>query len=185
MRGCVTGLFVVLLAIALLIGAGYVLLGQAPGGVASTPAPVSSAAARHFDQQVATAAYATGPVTLEITDQEATSKLAEVLAQRTGGPNLDNPQVAFRAGKVYLSGTTRDTPVPVNVLVTGRIEARDGQLVTVVENVDTGRLPLPGSVKEQIAREVTDANALNQYLTFYVTDVQTLDGRLVVRGRPK
>ena len=186
MRGCVVGLFMLALVAALLAGVAYLLLLQAPPREASaTPVPVSSAAAQRFDQKLATMSNASAPVTIEIDNQEATSKLVEALAANPDAPRLDNPQVTFRDGKVYLSGTTRDTPLPVNILVVGRVEARDGRLVTEVETIDTGRFPLPGALRDQIARAATDVERLNRQLPIYVTEVRVLDGRLAVTGRPK
>ena len=186
MRGCVVALVLLLLVGAFLAGLAYIQLAQAPVQAAGvTPVPVSSAAAQRFDQKIATASGASGPVTIEIDEQEATSKLVEALATKPNAPRLDNPQVTFRDGRVHLRGTTRDTPIPINVLVVGRVEARDGRLVSEVERIDTGRFPLPGLLKDQIAEAATNVEQLNRGLPLYVTDVRVLDGRLAVTGRPK
>lgn len=187
MRGCLTGLVLLILVAALLAGVGYYLLTQsAPRAASTTPIPVSSAAVRSFDDKVATVQQASGPVTVEITDQEATSKLAETLAAHPSAAPIENPQVAFRDGKIYISGASRDTPIPVSVLVIGRAEARDGLLVVTIEQVDSGRVPLPSSAKEQIVNiATTGVNSLNSQLPIYVTEVRVLDGRLVLTGRPK
>src|SRR4051794_14653287 len=150
-----------------------------------TPVPVSSAAASSFDGKVATVQSATAPVTVEFDEQEATSKLVEALAADPSAPRIENPQVAFRDGKVYLSGVSRDTFVPVNIVIIGRIEARDGNLVTTVERVDTGRLPLPDSMRDQIIGFVSDSALLNDGLPIVVNEVKVLDGRLVLTGQPK
>src|SRR5438105_1817136 len=94
-----------------------------------TPVPVSGAAASSFDGKVATVQSAPAPVTVQFDDQEATSKLVETLAAEPSAPRIENPQVAFRDGKIYLSGVSRDTIVPVNIVIVGSIEARDGKLV--------------------------------------------------------
>ena len=186
MRGCLVGLLLVVLVAALLVGVAYLQLAQAPARAASvTPVPASSAAAERFDQKLATVENASGPVTVEIDEQEATSKLAESLASNPNAPRLDNPQVTFRDGKIQLRGTTRDTPIPVNILVVGRIEARDGRLVTEVERIDTGRFPLPGALTDQIAGAATNLDELNRNLPVYVSEVRVLDGRIAVTGRPK
>ncbi len=186
MRGClITLALLVLIAAALLGGAAY-LLTQPPALAAGlTPLPVSSAAAGRFDQKVAAIANAAAPTTVEITDQEATSKFAAALAADPAAPQVADPRVAFRDGRVYLSGTTRDTPIPVNVVVVARAEARDGRLVATVERIDTGRLPLPGPLRDQITAAVASLDRLNDDLPIYVTDLRVLDGRLALTGRPE
>ena len=186
MRGCLLGVLALILIAIVVVGSGIILLLRAPALAASiTPVPVSSAAAGSFDRKVATAAGATAPFTVEITEQEATSKFAQALASDPSAPRLDGVQVNFRDGKVYLSGTAREAPFPVDVVVVGRVEARDGRLVSTVEQVDTGPFPLPSGVKEQIAGAATGLDALNNDLSIYVTDLRVLDGRLVLTGRPK
>lgn len=188
MRGCLTVLTVAVLLAVALGGAAYLLLARPPGLASRlqlSPVPVSSAAAGRFDQKVATVQGATAPVTVEITDEEATSKLVEALAAEPSAPRIDHPQVAFRGERVYLSGVTRDTPVPINVVVFGRVEARDGGLAVVVEGVDTGRFPLPGPLKDQITDLASDLDVLNGQLPIYVESVRVRDGHLALTGRPK
>jgi hypothetical protein len=187
MRGCLTVLILLVLVGAGLVAA-YVLLSRQPNVTARlqlTPAPVSGTAAMRFDQKVATLQSAPAPMTVEITEQEATSKLAEALAADPSAPHIDNPQVAFRDGQIYLSGVTRDTPVPIIVVVYGHVQARDGQLYATVDGIDTGQLPLPGPLKEQLVSRATDLSALNSELPIYVEDVQVREGRLALTGRPK
>lgn len=186
MRGCVTGLLVVIVLVAILFAATYVLLGRSPQQLgAMTPVIVSADSARNLDDKLATAASTTGPVTVEVTDAEATSKVAETLAKQASTPRLTDPQVNFRAGKVYLSGTSADTPVPVQVLITGRLTIRDGVVVMVVDSVDTGAVPLPASMKDQIVNAVAEANALSGLVDFYATSVDVLDGKAAIHGRGK
>ena len=110
---------------------------------------------------------------------------ATALAAEPGAPRIDGAQVAFRDGKVYLSGTSRDAPIPVRVVVAGRIEAREGRLVSTVEQVDTGPVPLPAPLRARITDAASNLDALNEGVPIYITDVRVLDGRLVLTGRPK
>jgi len=150
-----------------------------------TPAPAGTAAAQHPERTLATAQSADVPVTIRVSDQEATAALAEALASIPDGPRVDSPRVAFRDGRVYLTGTLRDTPVALPLVVVGRVEERDGRLVPVVERADSGRFPLPGAVGDRIAEAVASADELNQYLGITVTSVEVADGYLTVTGRPK
>ena len=186
MRGCMT-VGVVLVAIVVFLGVvgAFLLTRPSTLGAGITPVAVSSAAVGSFDRKYATAQAAAAPVTVEITDEEATSKLVLELAREPGAPRIEGAQVNFRGGKVYLSGTSREGPIPVRIVIVGRVEARDGQVVPVVEQIDTGRVPLPASVRDQIAEATTNLDALNADLPLYVTEVRVLDGRMQITGRPK
>ncbi len=100
-------------------------------------------------------------------------------------PKIENPQMAFRDGKVILSGVSRDAPSRITVIVTGRVEARDGKIFTTVEHIDTGRFPLPSAMQAQSTDLATDTNRLNEELPIVVNEVRVLDGRLVLTGQPK
>ena len=186
MRGCLVGLLVLVL-VSVLLGAGaYWFLTQPPATAAQiTPVAVSSAAAVSFDQKFATVQAARAPVTVEITEQEATSKLVATINADPTLPRIENPQVSFRNAKTIVSGTSRDAPIPVTIVVTGRIEAREGKLVATVEQIDTGRFPLPGAIQQQITDLAQNTDRLNEGLPITVTQVQTLDGKLVLTGQPK
>ena len=186
MRGCLPVLAVVVAVALFLVVVGAVLLSQPPAlGAGITPVAVSSAASERFDHKLATVQSAAAPVTVEFTDEEATSRLVAALASEPGAPRVDGAQVAFRGGKVYLSGTAREGPIPVRVVVVGRVEARGGRVVPTVEQIDSGPIPLPASVRNQITDAATNLEALNEGLPIYITDVRVLDGRLVLTGRPK
>lgn len=164
----------------------FALLTRSPAqALEFTPVAVNSTAAARLDAKIATVHGADAPVSIEIDDEEATSKLAETLASDPALPTIENPQVHFRDGQIFVSGIYRDGPVPVSILMVGRIEARDGRLFTTIDRIDTGRFPLPDSMKGQLTDYATDINHLNNRLPITVTEVHTLDGRLVVAGQPK
>lgn len=186
MRGCLQGLLIIILVIVLLGAVAFWFVSQPPATAQQiTPVVVSSAAAASFDQKVATVQAAKAPVTIEITEQEATSKLVATIAADPTLPQIENPQVSFRDGKVLVSGTSHDAPIPVTIVVTGRIAARDGKLVTTVEQIDSGRIPLPAAIQQQITALATNTDRLNEGLPIAVTEVRVLDGKLVLTGQPK
>lgn len=186
MRGCGSRLIILIVLAAAALGGAAYLLNRAPAtATVITPVPVSDDAAASFDRKVATVQRAGAPATIEITDEEATSKLVEALATEPGAPKISDPQVNFRDGRLYLSGTARETPLPVKVVIVGRLEARDGRLVATVEQIDTGRIPLPATMRDQITDAATSLDELNQQLPIYVTAVHVLDGRLTLTGHPK
>jgi hypothetical protein len=185
-RGCWLGLFLVSAIVVFLGAVAFALLATpAEKPPQFTPVPVSTEAAGRFDTKFATVRSATEPTTIEITDEEATSKVAELLANESDAPKVDKPQVAFRDGKVYLSGTTSDTPIAINFLITARIEVADGKPKVIVEDVAAGRLPVPGALRSQVDDLVAEQERLMDDLTINVTDVQVLDGKVVLTGQPK
>ncbi len=188
MRGCLRSLLLLVILLVVLAGAAYFLLTR-PSELSQSLAtvPASTAAARSFDNKIATlqAAPTSTSTQLEISEQEATSKLVETLAAEPSAPKIENPQIAFRGGKVIVSGVSHDAPLPIAVVVIGTVAARDGKLVTTVERIDTGRFPLPGPLQQQITDLATNTDQLNEALPIVVDDVQTLEGRLLVTGKPK
>lgn len=186
MRGCLRGLLFLLIVLVVLAGAAYYFLTR-PSELSQSLAtvPASMAAARSFDNKIATLQAASAPTQIEISEQEATAKLVETLGTEPSAPKIENPQVMFRGGKVIVSGVSHEAPIPVTVVVVGTIVARDGKLVTTVERIDTGRFPLPGPLQEQITGLVTNTDRLNEALPIVVEDVQTLEGHLLVTGKPK
>jgi hypothetical protein len=202
-RSCMTGVALLGLAAILLLGVGSATFARPTFArplalrTGVTPAPAGGAAAQHLERApaggaaqglertLATAQSADVPLMIRVSDQEATAALADALASIPDAPRVDNPQVAFRGGRVHLTGTLRDTPVALPLAVVGRVEVRDGQLVPVVERIDSGRFPLPGAVSDRIAEAVASADELNQYLEITVTGVEVADGYLTVTGRPK
>jgi hypothetical protein len=184
-RGCSIGLFLVASIVVFFGAVAFALLSPPAGSSLFTPVPVSTEATGRFDTKIATVQSATGPTTIEIDEEEATSKVAALIADEPGAPKVDKPQVAFRDGKVHLSGVTSDTPIPISFVITGRIEAMDGRPKVIVEEVDAGRLPIGGALQSQVDSLVAEQDRLIGELPVYVTEVRVLAGRLVVTGRPR
>jgi hypothetical protein len=138
-----------------------------------------------FETKVANVQAATAPTTIEIDEEEATSKLADLLATEPSAPNIDQPQITFRDGKVHLSGVARDTPIPINFVVTGRVEAIDGRPQIIVEKVEAGRLPVGGALQSQVDQLLAEQDRLIGNLPITVTEIQILEGKMVVTGEPK
>lgn len=186
MRGCMQTLVIVAaLLLFLAAGAFWLLTRQPVAAQQLTPMVVSTAAAQHFDQKIATIRAAQAPVTIEITEQEATSKLVTLLAETPDAPPITDPQVRFREGQFIAQGVMRGGPVPITIAVTGHLELQNGQLVTVVDQIDTGRLPLPEAMQQQIISLVSGSNQLATQVPLNLTAVELHEGRLVLSGTPK
>lgn len=185
MRGCWLGLFLVVSVVVFLGAIAFALLTPPGGGPQTTPIAVSTAEVMRFETKVANVQVATTPTTIEIDEEEATSKLANLLATEPSAPNIDQPQITFRGGKIHLSGISRDTPVAINFVVTGRVEAVDGRPQITVENVETGRLPVGGALRSQVDQLLADQDRLIGDLPITVADIQVLEGKMIVTGQPK
>jgi hypothetical protein len=185
-RGCSIGLLLIGAVVIFLGAVAFALLSNQSGLPAQfTPVAVSTEAAARFDTKIATVQNATEPTTIEISEEEATSKLAALLATEPNAPQVADTQVAFRDGKIYLSGETTDTPIAIGFVITGRVEAVDGKPKVIVEEMKAGQFPVPGAMRSQVDGLVAEQERLMGDLPIYVTEVRVLDGTLVVTGEPK
>lgn len=187
-----------LLGFALLLGLGYggvqvMSQLQRPPQLAAglAPVPVSSDAARSFDDKVkkleaaASDAMRTGkstPVEVTFTEQELTSKLAATNVS-FGGIATTNTQVHFSGGNVIATSTVKlqGFDMSLGVVATPVVEA--GQARLVVQDIQTGGIPLPDALKQQLSAQLgqaIDPRALG--VPFDVTAVRIVDGRVVISG---
>jgi uncharacterized protein YpmS len=192
MRGCLIALTALVCGAAIaLAGVYFFLTRAAPTQVALTPVPVSTAAVASFDNKVNQIASAprNTDVTIELTDEELTSKFAQTVAlnQDQIGGDIENPQVSVHDGLVFAGGKAKSDsfPIRVDLVVVAVPTAENGQLKLRVQRVESGRFPLPSSITDQIVAAVQDDALINDSLPIYVDQVEVLDGRLRLTGRPK
>lgn len=192
MRGFLTFITVIVVLVAVGLGAAYFFLTQPSDvAVAATPIPTSAAAVDSFDNKVGTlvAAPRTMATTIELTDAELTSKMAQLIAveQSRYGADVQNVQVASRDGRVYVGGNvkTNDIPLRVNLTIIAVPEARNGRLHLRVERVDAGRFPVPDTLRAQIVGLIENDDAINSGLPITAERVEAQTGRLLLTGRPK
>ncbi len=192
MRGLLVFLTALVIGAALALGTVYFFITRpAPSRIALTPVPVSTAAAANFDQKVGqiVSAPPNTAVTVELTDEELTSKFAQTVIQEraTIGADIQNPQVSVHDGRVYAGGRTKSDsfPVRVDLVVVAVPTAVNGKLMLRVERVESGRFPLPGSITDQIVTTVQNDALINDSLPIYVDRVDVLNGKLRLTGRAK
>lgn len=192
MRGFLIFLTAIVLGAAMALAAVYFFVTRpAPTRVAATTVPISSAAAGNFDTKVnqIIAAPPRTDVTVELTDEELTSKFAQIVAvDRTAiGADVQNPQVSVHDGRLFAGGNVRSDsfPVRVNLVVVTIPTAENGKLMLRVERVESGRFPLPSSITDQIVANVQNDALINDNLPIYVDRVEILNGKLRLTGRPK
>lgn len=192
MRGCLIFLTALVLGVAVALATVYFFVTRpAPTRVAATTVPVSTAAAGNFDtkvNQIANAPRNTA-VTVELTDEELTSKFAQTVTEERAaiGADIQNPQVSVHDGRVFAGGNVKSDsfPVRVNLVVVTVPTAVNGKLMLRVERVESGRFPLPGSITDQIVSNVQNDALINDNLPIYVDRVEVLNGKLRLTGHPK
>lgn len=192
MRGLLVFLTAIVVGAALALGTVYFFVTRpAPTRVAATQVPVSTAAAASFDRKVdlIAAAPRNTDVTVDLTDEELTSKFAQTAREERDsiGADIQNPQVSVHDGRVFAGGKAKNDSLPVRVdlVIVAVPTAENGKLRLRVERVESGRFPLPGSITDQIVTTVQNDALINDNLPIYVDRVEVMDGRLRLTGRPK
>jgi len=182
------------LVLVVLLGGGVYVASQQEPGVAKDLKPVatSSAAAQSFDAKLdavkaaAEEAKKTGkaqPIELTITEQELTTKAAAETAKGAGGVTATNTQIHLTNGNIVATSTVTVSGINVNVGVVAQPTVVNGQTQIVVKEIQTGALPLPDAIKQQINAQIGSAiDPKKLGLPFDVSQLQIVDGKLVIKG---
>jgi uncharacterized protein YpmS len=191
----------VLLGLALLIvvaGGGVYVLSQQPPALASglTKVPITAKAAQSFDDKVkalekaAADAKSSGkatPIQATFTEEELTSAANQATAgATTGGLAASNTQIHLQGGNVIATSNVsmQGLSIPIGVVATPTVV--NGQVTMVVQQIQTGGIPLPDALKQQLQSQVgqaIDPSALG--LPLNLSDLQIQNGQLVLTGTAK
>ena len=165
MRGCLIALAVLAaLAVAAAIAGPLFILPATTTSSRATPlaeVTVSTESAASLDEKiggietVAASTQATSkptPVTLRVTEQELTSKAAELISRSSGHSQYEakNVQIHLLPGEVLATASVRVSGFDLPLTIKARVEAEDGKPKVTVTEADLGPLPLPGNLKDQI-----------------------------------
>ena len=187
---------VVLLGI--LGGGGALVLAKQTPNVANGLKPVvaSTAAAQSFDTKVdtlnaaVTAAKKTGkaqPVTVTFTEAELTSKAnAAGSALNDTGLAATNTQVHLAGGNFVATASVTFQGISLNLGVVAAPTVVNGQPRIVIKEIQTGALPIPDVIKEQLTArlgQAIDPSALG--LPIDVSTLTIVNGTLVVTEQAK
>lgn len=186
------------LVLVLLVAVGvtglYAAAQQRPSAVTGLPtiSPTASDAGAldakiaALQSQVARAS-ARATVTIMLTEQELTAKVAEYLVSHPSDPfHPTNPQVHLRNGNVILDTTIQVQGFALNLAVTATPQIVNGRLAFVLQSVDSGAISLPDFLKAQISTALAaalDPAALG--LPLELTSVQVANGQLTLQGVKK
>ena len=187
----------IVLLLALASGGVYVAAQQKPGVAQGLkPVIVSAAATKSFDQKIDTlnAAIADAkksgkaqPIEVTFTEEELTSKVNQATAQGAGGGiAAQNTEIHLQNGNIVATSTVNVSGVSLNVGVVATPTVVNGQTQLVVKEIQTGGLPLPDALKQQLNAQIGNAiDPAKLGLPFDVSQLQVVDGKLVVKGTVK
>lgn len=196
-RGCLLLIGGIVVLLLVMLGVSYCLLSLSPPLKAEmTPVLMTAEAVQRFDQKVETfvaeieAAVAEGQekqVSLVISEEEANSKLVDILAE--GDMPLENVLINFLEGEFLACGIADIPGIDVQVAVRGRVEMMENGPKVVTEDVNLGRLPLSQGMRNGIINSLLDfwvepdeiETGLSD-LPWQITDIQITDGQLAIVG---
>lgn len=162
------------------------------GGQDSTPGPpggsipVNQEAADQLKQNFNQALQeATGAreASLRITNEEITSLVTQELSE-TGRIPLNNPQVWFTSGRIYISGQVNAIgPVNFNSLIIATAVVEEGRMVVKVEEAKMGPFAFSKSMIESITQTVNETlTGLLVDADLEITRIEILEGEMFVIG---
>ena len=192
-------LVVGILVLIVLAGGGlYVAAQQQPGVAQGLKAvPTSSASAQSFDSKVdainkaAADAKKTGkavPVEVGFTEQELTTKASQAAASQSADSAIQatDTQIHLSGDQIIATSTVKVSGVSVNIGVVAVPTVVNGQTQIVVQQVQTGALPLPDAIKSQINAQIGSAIDPAKFgLPIDVSQIQVVNGQLVIKGTAK
>lgn len=160
------------------------------------PIPVSADAAASIQteiQRAVEAAAGTGVITVNLTEPQITSYLAErlqsdpSLQQPDKKPLITDPQVYLRDGQMQIYGKTQQGIFTANlgVIVDMGVDA-NGQPKIDVASADFGPLPAPQGLKEAVTAMVREAytGSLGPVATgLRIESISIANGVMTVTGR--
>ncbi|MBI2861265.1 MAG: hypothetical protein HYX89_00435 [Chloroflexi bacterium] len=127
-------------------------------------------------------------IEITLTEEEITSKIAEGLAEGAlgGGPQPKDVQVHLEQDRLVATARVAVGGLEIPVAVNAKVTAEGGAPKITVESVDTGRLPLPGVVRDQINQLVgTTLDPSKMDLPVDVSAIQIANGQMTVAGMTK
>lgn len=183
--------------LAAIAGGAYVLSQQQPSVASGLKrVEVTKQASQSFDEKVRTIQAAadeakrTGkatPVEVTFSEQELTSKVAEASASVVGGGlTATDTQIHLADGNIVATSKVNVQGVDLNIGVVAAPVVQDGRTTIVVKEIQTGALPIPDALKQQIQAQVGQAvDPRSLGLPFDVSKVQIVDGKIVIAGTAK
>lgn len=126
-------------------------------------------------------------ISLNVSQEELTSKVNEELkaatAQLPAGVSVGNVSINLQDGKVLISAPIKYSAIEGKAAMEIAVQTINGTPKIVVDNVDMGKLPIPQSIKDQLAGMIPNGGAIDLgNLPLDITGIQIIDGQLVLNG---
>lgn len=131
----------------------------------------------------------TGVITLQITESQLTSFMADKLAQQTNPPFAD-PQIHLRDGQMKMYGKITRGWLTANMLITMNvtIDPTTGQPKIEIASADFGPIPAPEGVNAAISALIDEAFTGSfgpVAVGFRLETITIADGVMTLTGRIK
>lgn len=156
------------------------------GGAAAPPAPPispSNELSYALRDRVTHAKSELGPFSIEISDQELTSYIIQLLNSGEGEFPARDIQIEFNSGYIDIWATFIDiAPVDIPVYARVEIEAEHGQPIFHIVQANAGSFPLPGAMRETLSQSLGESIAELQ-LGLWIEDVEIEKGRMRLSGK--
>jgi hypothetical protein len=170
-----------LLLLGLACGSGPSLIGIAPP---SGTIPITQEASDRLKQnfyQALQEANINHESQLRITNEEITSLFAKELSE-TGQIPLDNPQIWFTSGRIFMTGDVKPVgPLKFDSLIVATAVVNDGQLVVEVQEAQMGSLGFPDAILQSMTETVNEA-LVGILIDLEITRLEILEGEMFVLG---
>lgn len=152
--------------------------------------PVTTDDAQSLREQIEQALIAgaeTGIVSLQITESQLTSFIADRMAQQTNPPFTD-PQILLRNGQMQMYGKVTQGWFTANMLITMNVgvDEATGQPKIEVASADFGPLPAPEGLNAAITALISEAftGSLGPVAVgFRLESITIADGIMTLTGR--
>ena len=131
----------------------------------------------------------TGIVTLQITEGQLTSYLADKMAQKTSPPFTD-PQVLLRNGQIQMYGKIARGMFTANMLITMNVgvDVTTGQPKIEIASADFGPFPAPEGINSAMSAIIEEAftGSIGPIAVgFRLESIAIADGIMTLTGRIK
>ena len=128
------------------------------------------------------------PVSLNVTQEEITSKVNEELAgiKLPEGLSLGNVTINFQDGKALVSAPIKYSVLSGTAGMALTVQTVNGTPTISVQDVDFGALPIPQALKDQLTGMIPNGGKIDiGNLPVDITGIQIIDGQIVMNGVTK
>ncbi len=130
------------------------------------------------------------PVSLNVTQEEITSKVNEELAGMAGqlpaGFSFGNVTINFQDGKALISAPVKYSAFSGTAGAAIAVETVNGSPTISVNDIDFGALPIPQALKDQLAGMIPNDGKIDMgNIPVDITNIQIIDGQIVMNGVTK